>query len=140
MRRRRGSAAQVAGVGYRLELVPEWDTSTNGETDFLTRQVTVAAEGRSPAAQAKTLAHELAHILLHASGFENRHRAEVEAESVAFLVCHSFGLDSMDYSLGYVSGWSSGSTDQVLATARAVQLCAAQILGASEGSAGEKVA
>ena len=59
---------------------------------------------------------------------------------MAFLVCHSFGLDSMDYSLGYVSGWSSGSTDQVLATARAVQQCAAQILGASEGSAGEKVA
>ena len=46
----------------------------------------------------------------------------------------------MDYSLGYVSGWSSGSTDQVLATARAVQQCAAQILGAPEVSVGEKVA
>ncbi len=135
-------AAQVAEAGYTLAVIPlvPGRPSANGETDFLTRQVVVAAEGRSPAAQAKTLAHELAHVLLHAGGFENRHRAEVEAESVAFLVCHSFGLDSMDYSLGYVSGWSSGSTDQVLATARAVQQCAAQILGAPEVSAGEKVA
>jgi hypothetical protein len=135
-------AAQVAEAGYTLAVTPlvPGRPSANGETDFLTRQVVVAAEGRSPAAQAKTLAHELAHILLHDGGFENRHRAEVEAESVAFLVCHSFGLDSMDYSLGYVSGWSSGSTDQVLATARAVQQCAAQILGAPEVSAGEKVA
>jgi len=135
-------AAQVAEVGYTLAVIPQLPgrPSANGETDFLARQVIVAAEDRSPAAQAKTLAHELAHILLHARGFENRHRAEVEAESVAFLVCHSFGLDSMDYSLGYVSGWSSGSTDQVLATARAVKQCAAQILGAPEVSAGEKVA
>jgi hypothetical protein len=67
------------------------------------------------AARVKTLAHELAHIEL---GHEDRRSAglhrgigEVEAESVALMVCASFGLDSTDYTVPYVASWSSQVKD-----------------------------
>lgn len=64
-----------------------------------------------PSAQrAKTLGHELGHSILHGDGYDyraNRPDAELEAESVAYLVCGSMGLDSKDYSFGYVAGWAS---------------------------------
>ena len=68
----------------------------------------------SQAQTIKTLVHEIAHAILHdpsqASGGEPRQRREkeVEAESVAYVVCQHFGLDTADYSFGYVAGWSRG--------------------------------
>lgn len=66
----------------------------------------------------KTVIHEIAHAKLHDIDFnapkeEQQHRAdrrtrEVEAESVAYTVCRHYGLDTSDYSFGYVAGWSSG--------------------------------
>lgn len=60
----------------------------------------------------KTLIHETAHALLHnpetASSQSTRETKEVEAESVAYVVCQYFGLDTSDYSFGYIAGWSSG--------------------------------
>ena len=38
----------------------------------------------------------------------DRHTKEVEAESVAYTVCQRYGLDTSDYSFGYIAGWSSG--------------------------------
>ncbi len=62
--------------------------------------------------QAKTLAHEIGHSLLHSrSQYDNhipRSKAELEAESVAFIVLHHFGIDSSDYSFPYVAGWQQG--------------------------------
>jgi hypothetical protein len=51
---------------------------------------------------------------------------------VAYLVCAEFGLDSMDYTLGYVANWSNGDSERVLATAVTVQRCARAILEAAE--------
>lgn len=57
----------------------------------------------------KTLVHELTHAKLHAnvddrfSAFER----EVQAESVAYIVCHKYGIDTSEYSFGYIAGWSS---------------------------------
>ncbi|SHJ63825.1 LPD16 domain-containing protein [Pseudobutyrivibrio xylanivorans] len=65
----------------------------------------------------KTLIHELAHSILHGNlekGDESeahkkdRRTKEVEAESVAYAVCQHFGVDTSDYSFGYIAGWSSG--------------------------------
>lgn len=60
----------------------------------------------------KTLIHETAHALLHnpetASSQSTRETKEVEAESVAYVVCQYFGLDTSGYSFGYIAGWSSG--------------------------------
>src|SRR5439155_5530455 len=78
-------AAQVEAQGFELE---RGDCQgRNGYTDFGSRTVRVRDDVHEVQA-VKTLAHELAHILLGHSGcvFESRSRAEVEAESVAFVV------------------------------------------------------
>ncbi len=63
----------------------------------------------------KTCIHEIAHAILHDkdTGTEkdkipDRRTKEVEAESVAYTVCQHFGIDTSDYSFGYVAGWSRG--------------------------------
>lgn len=66
----------------------------------------------------KTAIHEIAHSKLHAIDPEapaieqadrpDSRTREVQAESVAYAVCQHYGLDTSDYSFGYVAGWSSG--------------------------------
>lgn len=65
----------------------------------------------------KTLIHEMAHSLLHdkdvnkEAGIDDQKSKsvkEVEAESIAYTVCSRFGIDTSDYSFGYIAGWSSG--------------------------------
>lgn len=66
----------------------------------------------------KTAIHEIAHAKLHDIDLNapkdeqqprvDRRTREVEAESVAYTVCQHYGLDTSDYSFGYVAGWSSG--------------------------------
>lgn len=82
----------------------------NGVTDFTTRTVTVRTD-MPDAARVKTLAHELAHIVLgHESrGGDGLHRgmSEVEAESVATMVTAAFGMDTSGYTVRYVARWSA---------------------------------
>ena len=62
---------------------------------------------------AKTTIHELSHFHLHGLDFdykECRGIAEVQAESVAYTVLRFLGLDSSDYSIRYIIGWSEGDT------------------------------
>jgi hypothetical protein len=74
---------------------------------------------------------ELAHCLLH-DGTEYalgcRGRAEVEAESVAYIVCQAAGLTTAAYSFGYVANWSAGDPNVIRATAELVVTCARGIL------------
>ena len=75
-------------------------------------------EGMSELQTLKTAIHEIAHAKLHAidkdapateQADRPDHRTrEVQAESVAYAVCQHYGLDTSDYSFGYVAGWSSG--------------------------------
>lgn len=58
--------------------------------------------------QLKTMIHEYAHVLLHKSTDSSKEQKEIEAESVAFVVCNSFGLDTSEYSFGYITSWSQG--------------------------------
>jgi len=95
------------GLGFRVE-VGELPGETNGLCDHTTRTITVR-EGLAPAQQTKTLTHEIAHAMLHGLDFEApRAQKELEAESVAYIVCGSIGVDSGDYSFGYVAGWGGG--------------------------------
>lgn len=61
----------------------------------------------------KTLVHEIAHAILHdrskvpVEEQKERHQKEIEAESVAYVVCQGIGLDTSDYSFGYIASWSS---------------------------------
>lgn len=80
-----------------------------GMTDPERRQVLVRA-GLDEAQEAKTLAHERGHPLLHTSapGAQcQRALQEVEAEWVAFMVCDAAGLDTSDYTVPYIAGWGS---------------------------------
>ena len=72
-------------------------------------------EGMSEAQTVKTIIHEAAHQALHskdaleASGEKkSKNQKETEAESVAYVVCQHYGIDTSDYSFGYVASWSEG--------------------------------
>lgn len=83
--------------------------NANGFYDRKEREIVV--DERLPEMQAlKTLIHEMGHAILHNA--ENKVQAdsatrEVQAESVAYIVCQHFGIDTSEYSFGYISGWSS---------------------------------
>lgn len=68
--------------------------------------------GMSQEQTMKTLVHEVAHSILHSKGGEqeeaDRVTREVQAESVAYVVCSGLGIDTSDYSFGYIAGWSAG--------------------------------
>jgi N-terminal domain of anti-restriction factor ArdC len=121
-------ARQVARSGFFLtrgDCAP-----ANGVTDHTARTVTVAA-GLTDAQALKTLAHELAHVRLHGPGSPDgmtRHRVEVEAESVAYLITVSHGMDPTRYTVPYVAGWSGGDLSLLRATAERVLTTAGQIL------------
>lgn len=74
----------------------------------------VLRSGLSQLQTIKTLVHEIAHAKLHdpkggaAEIPKERREKEVEAESVAYVVCQHFGIDTSEYSFGYVAGWSKG--------------------------------
>lgn len=85
--------------------------SANGYFSNAEKRI-VIQEGMSQQQTVKTLVHEISHAILHDSeeGEEKeagRNTREVQAESVAYTVCSMLGLDTSDYSFGYVAGWSS---------------------------------
>lgn len=66
-------------------------------------------DGMSESQTIKTLIHEISHSMLHGNKtVKDRRTKEVEAESIAYTVCQHFGIDTSDYSFGYIAGWSSG--------------------------------
>ena len=122
-----GFDLQVADLGRLGE--------ANGVTDWTRRDVVVRAS--LPGAQRfKTAIHELAHIRLHEPNSDGRPSCrgvvEVEAESVAYMVCAGLGIDSAGYSLPYVASWSGGDLTKVAATANRVIGCARKVLAELE--------
>ncbi|MCH7585343.1 MAG: toprim domain-containing protein [Acidobacteria bacterium] len=122
----------ITGAGFGLQ-VADVDRlgEANGITDWQQRDVIVRAS--LPGAQRfKTAVHELAHIRLHEPTTEGRPNCrgivEVEAESVAYVVCAALGIDSTGYSLPYVASWSGGDVDKVAETANRVMGCARGVL------------
>ena len=96
-------------------------------------------EGMSELQTLKTAIHEIAHAKLHdidLNAPENeqqprvdRRTREVEAESVAYTVCQHYGLDTSDYSFGYVAGWSSGrELSELKSSLETIRSAAAEII------------
>lgn len=86
---------------------------------FHTEEKRIAVqENMSESQTLKTMVHEVAHSMLHdkeinrddlmEAPVKDRNTKEVEAESVSYTVCQHFGIDTSDYSFGYIAGWSSG--------------------------------
>lgn len=141
---RAGLIAQISQAGYSLTLVESSAAigGANGLTNFLTNEVSIRLD-MEPAAQVKTLAHELGHVLLHAPTTTNAdnvvqavtHRgvAEVEAESFALMLAAAHGMDTSSYTIPYVASWADtvpGKTpaEVIQATAERVRRTAIQAL------------
>jgi DNA primase len=113
--------AEVERRGFVVEYVENDVDSWNGKTIWNAKMVQIATSGRDEAAQAKTLAHELGHVMLHGpESTVSRDIGEVEAESVAFVLGARFGLDTSDYSLDYIAGWAAADPKTVETTASRV--------------------
>lgn len=71
-------------------------------------QEIVIKKGMSEGQILKTAIHELSHAILHSEENNNKGRSikELEAESVAYVVCNHFDIDTSEYSFGYLAGWS----------------------------------
>lgn len=99
--------AEIAPVSVNFD---EIEGSANGYYSRVEEQI-VVQHGMSEQQTVKTLVHEIAHAVLHSEDGEeseaDRFTKEVQAESVAYTVCSALGLDTSDYSFGYVAGWSS---------------------------------
>lgn len=75
----------------------------------------VVQQDMSEVQTVKTILHEAAHHALHSrqamkapgAGKKSRNQREIEAESVAYIVCQHFGIDTSDYSFGYLASWAS---------------------------------
>lgn len=133
-----GLASLVRGHGYALRIVgSDRDLGgANGMTDYINRSVAVRGD-IDPAARTKTLAHELAHVMLHgpdnADAALDRGIGEVEAESVALMIGAAHGLDTSGYTIPYVATWATsvdGKTpvEVVQATGERVRTAAVKIL------------
>lgn len=105
----------------------------------------VVRPGMSEAQTLKTMIHEVAHAKLHAEPVEaalspdankkDRHTKEVEAESVAYVVCQHFGVDTSDYTFGYVAGWSKGKElAELKASLDTIRATAAELIDGIEGN------
>ena len=110
-----------------------------------TRRIVIDAD-LSDAHAAKTAIHEAAHAILHtdedgkSTTEPDQATCELEAESVAYVVAGLHGLDTSDYSVGYVASWSGGQAEKVKATAirvqEAVHLIAEALTDETEEDAG----
>lgn len=108
-----GRLLDLAGeLGFTVEF-QELRGERHGDCSHVLRRIRVDRR-LAPAQLTKTLCHELAHAILHGEDFNGgRPLAELEAESVAYVVCHELGLDSSAYSFGYVASWAGGGEQAV---------------------------
>ena len=101
-------------------------------------------EGMSQLQTLKTAIHEIAHAKLHDIDLNapedkqqprvDRRTREVDAESVAYTVCQHYGLDTSDYSFGYVAGWSSTKElAELKGSLETIRSAAAEIINSIDG-------
>ena len=105
---------QISPVPMAFEDIPG---GSHGYYHLTEKRIAIQ-ENMSELQTLKTAIHEIAHAKLHAIDPEapvteqadrpDSRTREVQAESVAYAVCQHYGLDTSDYSFGYVAGWSSG--------------------------------
>lgn len=91
-------------------------------------------EGMSEVQTVKTAIHEIAHAKLHSeNNGKDRYTKEVEAESVAYTVCQHFGIETSDYSFGYIAGWSTDKeTKELKSSLETIRNTAAEMIGSIE--------
>ena len=111
---------------------------------FSTAEKRIAVQDNMSESQTlKTMVHEVAHSRLHDKEVnqsmdipvKDRNTKEVEAESVAFTVCQHFGIDTSDYSFGYIAGWSSGrNMKELKSSLDTIRKTASELITGIEGA------
>lgn len=134
----------VSPVPIGFEDIPG---SSHGFYHHVDRRIAIQAE-MSQLQTLKTLVHEIAHAILHAwpedgekpKDGPDRHTKEVQAEAVAYTVCQRYGLETSEYSFGYIAGWSSGKeTPELKASLGVIRETAHDLIVAIDAKlAGEK--
>lgn len=122
----------ISPVPIKLE---EIAGDSKGYYDREAKRIAVQ-ENMSESQTLKTMIHEVAHSKLHSKEVEqdeqmrkDRNTKEVEAESVAYTVCQHFGVDTSDYSFGYIAGWSSGrDTKELRASMDTIRRTASELI------------
>ena len=121
----------------------EMESGTHGFYHLEDKRIALR-EGESELQTLKTLIHETAHAKLHDIDLNapkeeqadrpDRRTREVEAESIAYTVCQHYGLDTSDYSFGYVAGWSSGKElTELKGSLETIRSTAAEIINSVDG-------
>ena len=130
---------QISPVPIGFEDIPG---SAYGYYSPMEKRIAVR-EGLSEQQTIKTLIHEISHAKLHDVDLSmpkderpdiDKRTMECQAESVAFTVCQHFGLDTSDYSFGYVAGWSSGKElKELRSSLEVIRNTAAEIIDRVDG-------
>ena len=115
------------------------ESDAKGYFDPKNSQIVIQS-GMSQSQTIKTMIHEIAHSILHdytkqtdKTEKKDRNTKEVEAESVAFTVCKHFGINTDDYSFGYILGWSKdASLKEFKSSLETIQKCSSRIIGRTE--------
>ena len=101
----------------------------------------VVKDGMSDAQTIKTMVHEISHAKLHnpdrieENAGKSKGTIEMEAESIAYIVCQHFGIDTSDYSFGYIAGWSEGKeTDELKKSMNTIRETSSEMIYRVEGS------
>lgn len=124
------SLKRVSPVPVSFENI---EGGANGYYSYLEKRIALN-EGMSEQQTIKTAIHEIAHSILHnkEDGEEmeaDKRTKEVQAESVAYTVCNYLGLDTSDYSFGYVAGWSAGKeVKELIASMEVIRKTAKSII------------
>ncbi len=98
---------------FEIKYIPRAEDPTlasgaKGYFSLTTEDITIS-DDLPLAHKAKTLIHEMSHGILHNDNTEKSNaQREIEAEATAYAVCYYFGLDTSDYSFGYMASWSLG--------------------------------
>ncbi len=140
-----GTLAKLSPVPIVFEDFPEQGHGYFSHTEGRI----VVRPGMSQAQALKTMIHEIAHAKLRSDpgetvpsmfeGERNRPAREVEAESVAYVVCQHLGVDTSGYSFGYVAGWSTGKgTPELKAALDTIRSTAAELIDGLEGKSREQ--
>jgi Zn-dependent peptidase ImmA (M78 family) len=117
----------------------EYGLVTSGAKGFFSPDMhkICVQSGMSEVQTVKTIIHEMAHALLHdktdnpdlVQDPKTKNTKEVEAESIAYVVCQHFGIDTSDYSFGYIAGWSSGKeTKELKASMDTIRVTASKMI------------
>ena len=101
--------AKENDVSVRFE---EMENNKHGYYSVPENQIVLRSNEMNKAQIIKTFLHEMAHAELHHADNpqkENltRSTAELQAESVAYVVSSYYGIDTSEYSFNYLSGWSA---------------------------------